>query len=274
MKTAFLALSVDPNKLKYKLIESLYRHYDPAVIKSHNFYVICQGYDDAAKTEVTEMAPDINFEFTERVGGPISHIRKVLLNRYNLFNDYDYVVLIDDDFKFGEYAMDQYDHHFQEFDEHPEVGMVACHRRMKGDMRIQTTPIDTKYPQDLSAISMRNGLIIRSGIITPDEMFHDDIRYHEEFYLALQIYLKGYEIGKAWVDVYHQSREGGLGNSLQKKYNIMTSNEIVSAKKVAIEQGLFEVQDGEIYYGAPNVGRMSTKAHEIHNQAKKELGFA
>lgn len=273
MKAAFLALSIDVNKLRYKMIESLYANFSAEVIKDHNFYVICQGYTAEEQDLVKGLAPDINFIFTDKVKGSISYIRKTLLNRYNLFKEYDYVILIDDDFKFGPYSMAQYDHHLQEFSEHPEVGMIACHRRMKGDMRIQTTPIATKYPQDLAAISMRNGLIIRSDVITPDEMFHDDIVYHEEFYLALQVYIKGYEIGKAWVDVYHQSREGGLGNKLQKEYSIFTSNDVISAKKVAYDQGLFYVEDGEIFYGAPNVGHVSEKAHQLHNQRKEELGY-
>lgn len=272
-KVAFLALSVNVDKLKYKLIESLYDNFSPEVIRDHNFYVICQGYSEEQKAEVKSLAPDINFIFDERITGTISHIRKVLLNKYNLFPEYKYVALIDDDFKFGKYSMAQYDHHLEEFDQHPEIGMIACHRRMKGDMRIQTSPIDTTYPQDLSAISMRNGLIIRSGVIEPDDMFNDDILYHEEFYLALQIYIRGYEIGKAWVDVYHQSRSGGLGNSLQKQYQIFTSNDAPSAKRVAYDQGLFDIQDGEIFYGAPNVGRMSAKAHQLHEDAKKELGL-
>lgn len=272
-KVAFLALSVNIDKLQYKLIESLYHHYDSATIKAHNFYVICQGYTDDQQQRVQTLAPDINFIFTERETGTISHIRRVLLNRYNLFKEYDYVILIDDDFKFGEYAMEQYDHHLAEFDQHPEIGMIACHRRMHGDKRIETSPIDTKYPQDLAAISMRNGLIIRSGVIDPDDMFNDEVLYHEEFYLALQIYIRGYEVGKAWVDVYHQSRAGGLGNELQKKYDIFNSNEIPSAKKIAHDQGLFTIQEGEIFYGAPNVGRVSNKAHQLHNDAKKELGF-
>ena len=39
-KVAFLALSVNVDKLKYKLIESLYNNFSPEVIRDHNFYVI------------------------------------------------------------------------------------------------------------------------------------------------------------------------------------------------------------------------------------------
>lgn len=272
-KIAFLALSVNIDKLKYKLINSLYTNFIPKVIRDHNFYVICQGYSEEQQAEVRSLAPDINFIFDERVTGTISHIRRVLLNKYNLFSEYKYVALIDDDFKFGKYSIDQYDHHLEEFDKHPEIGMIACHRRMKEGMRIQTSPIYTTYPQDLSAISMRNGLIIRSGVIEPDDMFNDNILYHEEFYLALQIYIRGYEVGKAWVDVYHQSRSGGLGNSLQKQYQIFTSNDAPSAKRFAYDQGLFDIKDGEIFYGAPNVGHISTKAHQLHEAAKEKLGL-
>ena len=35
------------------------------------------------------IAPDINFIFTDRITGSISHIRKVLLNRYEFFKNYN-----------------------------------------------------------------------------------------------------------------------------------------------------------------------------------------
>lgn len=269
----FLALSVNKDKLYWKLIKSLYSHYTPDQIRSHNFHVIGQGYSEEDQDFLRAEAPDINFIFTDRIEGSISKIRRELMNQFDILSMYDYLILIDDDFNFGQYALEQYDHHILELDNHPEVGLVSCHRRMKTELRVQTSSIEIPYPQDLSVISMRTGLIVRRGAITPDEMFNDNILYHEEFYLALRVYLKGYEVGKAWVDVYHQSRQGGLGNSLQKKYHIFTSNEACSAKKVAIEQGYFEVADGEIYYGAQNVGHMSQLAHDTHNKNKEELGL-
>lgn len=269
----FLALSVNKDKLYWKLIKSLYSHYTPDQIRSHNFHVIGQGYSEEDQDFLRAETPDINFIFTDRIEGSISKIRRELMNQFDILSMYDYLILIDDDFNFGQYALEQYDHHISELDNHPEVGLVSCHRRMKTELRVQTSSIEIPYPQDLSVISMRTGLIVRRGAITPDEMFNDDILYHEEFYLALRVYLKGYEVGKAWVDVYHQSRQGGLGNSLQKKYHIFTSNEACSAKKVAIEQGYFEVADGEIYYGAQNVGHMSQLAHDTHNKNKEELGL-
>ena len=271
--SVFVALSVNIDKLKYKLIESLYANYSNQVIREHNFYVICQGYTEAQAKEVKELAPDINFIFTDRITGSISHIRKVLLNRYEFFKNYEYIIIIDDDFKFGAYALAQYDHHIQEMSEHPEVGMLACHRRLKSQLRIQITPIDTVYPQDLAVISMRNGLIIKSNVITPDELFNDRVEYHEEFYMALQVYIKGYEVGKAWVDIYHHSKAGGLGHSLQHKYSTLTTNDAPSSKKIAMEEGLFTADEGSILYSDYDVGRVSDYAHELHDSNKKTLGF-
>lgn len=276
-KYGFLALSIDKNKLYWKMIRSLYEHYDPETIGSHNFHVICQGYSAEDQAFIEESAPDLNLHFVPRESGTISEIRKKLLSNFlsnvEEASTYDYLIFIDDDFKFGPKALEQYDHHILELDSHPEVGFVACQRRMNGANRVRIDPIEIPYPQDLAAISMRNGLIFRMGIMDPQDLFDDRIIYHEEFYMALQVYLRGYEIGKAWVDVYHQSRVGGLGNSLQNKYHITENNDIYSSKRVAHESGWFSTQEGVIYYSAPNTGKVSTAAHEQHTKNKEILGL-
>ena len=119
-KYAFLALSVNPDKLRWKLIRSLYEHYSPEEIKSHNFFVACQGFSEEDKKMVQEKGSDLNYVFMERFTGSISKIRKQVYNQVPYLFDksqYDYLILIDDDFVIGEKALDQYDCHISCLDE-------------------------------------------------------------------------------------------------------------------------------------------------------------
>ena len=267
MKFCFVALSIDPDKLENKLLKSIYSHYSPERLADCNFIVLCQGFEQDKLSYLYEKYKEVTFDNYERLDGTISSIRRRLLIESNVMNDYDYVIMIDDDFVFGPYAIDQYDSYLKDMEDNPDLGLISCHRRMSKAKRIEISKVECPYPQDLAVISMRTGLIIRSSAFKPDDLFLDKIMYHEEFYLALMIYIAGYEVGKGWIDVYHQSRNGGLGCNLQKKYNIFTSNEADTAKKVAYDLGLFTINDGEIFYGAQNVGRVSDLAIHNHNLA-------
>lgn len=257
-----LALSVNKDKLESKMLKSLRNNYTDEELHNYNFEVICQGFNSA------ELATEYSFcHFTDcnRIKGTISKIRRELLEASNLMRKYDYLILIDDDFSFGSSALKQYDYYINEMSRIPSLGMIACHHRLKPSSRELISPVEIPYPQDLSVISMRTGLIIRCSAITPAEMFDDRIQYHEEFYIALMYYIRGYDIGKGWVDVNHQSRAGGLGNHLQKLYNTATCNDSMSSKRIAHEEGLFDVNDDDIYYGAQNVGAVSKRAINLHN---------
>lgn len=273
-KYAFLALSINPNKLIWKLIYSVYKKYPEEVVKSNNFYVICQGFSEADQFKVKELAPDFHFIFTDKISGTISYIRRTL---YHLIPDvfdkyiYDYVILIDDDFNIGEKGLYHYKNAIKELDEKPYIGFVPCHRRMNGEWRLMDSPLEYPYPHDLSAIAMRNGLILRNGILEIDDMFDDRIDYHEEFWLALQVYLRGYDVAKAWVDTYHQSRTGGLGNYLQNKYQVSNSNDAPTSKKIAYDEGLFYIRDDQVFYSGPDVGCISSLAKSIHDNNKEIL---
>ena len=101
------------------------------------------------------------------------------------------------------------------------------HRRIKTANRQKISPLECPYPHDLGAISMRNGLVVRTSAIPDSGLFSTDIVYHEEMYMAMQIYLNGYDIAKGWMDIFHQSNKAGLGCKLQKQYNISKSNFLI-----------------------------------------------
>lgn len=271
--TCIFALSVDPNELKRKLLSSLHEHYTPEQIKEKHFIVVCQGFDEDVFDELVKENPEIHFLAHDKVPLPISNVRKVLTEEYEIFETYDYVVFIDDDFKYGPAAFRQYDYFLKVMDEHPEIGFVAMHRRIKTADRQKISPLEYPYPHDLGAVSMRNGLLVRSSAVPSEGLFCPDIAYHEEMYMAAQIYLNGYQVAKGWMDIFHQSNKAGLGCKLQKEYDISRSNEVMSSKRKLFEQGLFEIEDGRPFYDGQDCGQLNTRAHQIHELSAKMRGF-
>lgn len=262
------ALSINSSELSRKLLYSLYANYTPEQIAERNFQVVCQGYDPTTIASLREKYPEITFLEHERVQGTISFIRDTLVKEYGVLDNYKYVVFIDDDFKYGPKAFEQYDYFFEELDKNPNIGFVAMHRRIKTVNRQQISPLECPYPHDLGAISMRNGLVARTSAVPESGLFSPDIKYHEEMYMAMQIYLNGYDIAKGWMDIFHQSNKAGLGCKLQKQYNISQSNEVMSSKKKAYELGLFEIEEGRPFYEGQDCGCLNEKAHTIHAENK------
>ena len=261
------ALSVNPDELTRRLINSLYGTYTLEEISSYNFQVVCQGYPLDLYNKLCATYPEITFYYHDRVEGTISTIRDTLTKEYGTFDKYRYVVLIDDDFKYGQKAFEQYDYYFSELDNNPKIGLVALHRRMKTSYRLQISPLELPYPHDLGAISMRNGLIVRTEAIPETGLFSPDIIYHEEMYLAMQIYLNGYDVAKGWIDIYHKANN--LGYHLQQKYNFSKSNEAMSSKKKAYDLGLFDIEEGRPFYDGQDCGNLNSKAISIHDANQK-----
>lgn len=266
--TCIFALSINSSELTRKLIKSLYDNYEPAAIAERNFQVVCQGYDSSTLDWLREQYPEITFLAHDRVKGTISFIRDTLVKEYGILDKYKYVVFIDDDFKYGPKAFEQYDYFLDQLDKNPNIGFVAMHRRIKTVNRQQISPLEYPYPHDLGAISMRNGLVVRTSAIPQNGLFSEDIVYHEEMYMAMQIYLNGYDVAKGWMDIFHQSNKAGLGCKLQKQYNISKSNEVMSSKKKAYELGLFEIEEGRPFYDGQDCGYLNEKAHAIHEENK------
>lgn len=264
------ALSINPSELKNKLISSLYSNYTPEQIAERNFQVVCQGYDPEEYSWLCSTYPEITFFSHEKVKGTISFIRDTLIEEYGVLEKYKYVVFIDDDFKYGPKAFEQYDYFFEELDKNPDIGFVAMHRRIKTANRQKISPLEYPYPHDLGAISMRNGLVVRTSAVPDSGLFSADIIYHEEMYMAMQIYLNGYIVAKGWMDIFHKANN--LGSVLQKKYNFSQSNEAMSSKKKAYDLGLFEIEEGRPFYDGQDCGCLNEKAHAIHaeNKARRE----
>lgn len=262
------ALSINSSELTRKLLHSLYENYTPEQIAERNFQVVCQGYESEMYSWLCSTYPEITFFSHEKVKGTISFIRDTLVKEYGILDKYKYVVFIDDDFKYGPKAFEQYDYFFEELDKNPDIGFVAMHRRIKTANRQKISPLECPYPHDLGAISMRNGLVVRTSAIPDSGLFSTDIVYHEEMYMAMQIYLNGYDIAKGWMDIFHQSNKAGLGCKLQKQYNISKSNEVMSSKKKAYELGLFEIEDGRPFYDGQDCGHLNSKAHLMHSENK------
>lgn len=265
---AIVTLSIDPDRLERKFLRSIKDKFDSEFIMDREIHILCQGFSVEKAKYLLDNYPEFIFHFVPtKIDGSISRIRRILLNEYEFFEKFKYLILTDDDFVFGHEAFNHYDYLINEMELNPDLGMIACHRRMSKKLRLQTSPVEVPYPKDLSVISMRTGLIVRSdyGKIVPADIFVDEVAYHEEFIIALKYYVMGYEIGKGWVDAYHQSRKGGLGNQLQKELDVEHTNKNCTAKSYAHSLGYFDINDGEIYYGRKDAGAVSDRAKRIHS---------
>lgn len=268
----FLALSISPEKLKKYMLESLSKNFAEDEIRSHNFYVCCQGFSEEDMKTLKEEYPAVNYYFRPKIQGKsISEIRQIIHKEmeqeYRLSQKYDFLVLVDDDFKYGLSSLRQYDSHVDFMNSHPEIGLIACHQHIKTRYRYQIES-PTPYDKDLSAISMRNGLIIRN-IFSPEELYNPSIQYHEEFWIALTAYRSGFDVYRAWTDVFHV-RRSGLGKQLEERPDF---NKMVSGKSKAYELGYFDLPEEYVDnpYDHKDLGTVSEACKSEHEENRRKL---
>lgn len=265
-----VALSIDYNILKSKLLWSLYNNFDKEYIKKLNVIVICQGFSKDNEIELLNSYNEIKFYFDDKIQDKsISYIRKYFYKKYKIFDSYEYVIIIDDDFILENKSIDQYLSYIEYMRNNKYIGLIACHHRIKKIYReiINEEPDWDYYDgNNLYIISMRTGLICRS--IDPNILFNDKVYYHEEMYLAVEYYINGYEIGKGWINVNH--KQNNLGKNLERQFNILNDNNSPTAKKILIDNNLYDVGEGYNYYDLSAEQSISDKARLLHNINKKE----
>ena len=282
MLNCFIALSINPEVLQSKLIDSLYSNFSEEDIDESNFIVVCQGYSDELINELRSKYSEIDFIQLDRIKDKsISEIRMIIYNHLidlKKLDDYDFITLIDDDFKFWEKSLDQYYFQLLEAKANPMIGMVGFHQHIKKDYRELQESIYNTDASYLGAISMRNGLSIRSILFNPQSLFNSSIYYHEEMYIATKIYEKGYDIYRGWTNVYHRSSKSGLGKTIANDMNVANCNTDgtprYSAKAYLAEvEGLVELIPGaKLYYeGTQDTIQATSRLMNLHKENREVL---
>lgn len=262
-KILFLALSVSEEILNTHFYETFVKFIEPIGLFEYDVQalVYIQGFGSTHTSGLIDFVRD---DTMFNKGYSISEIRDYFTQK--AIKDYcpDYILICDDDTKFGFASLYSVDCDVSYLEKHPEVGMTNMHYHKGGHDH------STKYYDfNPSRVAARSGILLRTDAYVTWGG-ENKVTYFEECVLATYAYQKGYEIKHSVSDIIHKSKPSGLGLSLERKYG--KSNIPSSGRRVLSELGLLVPctdSEGNPRYDVPC--KLSKSLQEIHNRNKERL---
>lgn len=206
-KVVILALSVNEKTLREKLLQS------SRYLYKYQIVIITQGF------EITDInGPNLHFIRDDhfvinKERESISVIREYFTDKIINRHCPEYILFIDDDFKFRELSESHLDDAIYFMDKHPEVGLINF--KMNHPDKL---PYEYNFEYiNPSFVYMRGGILIRTKAYQ-GWGGEDSVVYYEEAYLATLIYKAGYNVMSGYTDVVHRTVKSGLGRTMEEKY--------------------------------------------------------
>lgn len=247
-KLTIVALSVNEDILESKLMKTYHYVYDELKSKiSFQLVVYTQGFDYSFEVPrgVTVVRDD------SQLGKSISTVRDYFTFKTQSEYPADYLLFIDDDFKFREDSGLDIFYNIAYMDSFEDVGLVNFKMTNK-------SCDDYKTYQEInpSFVYMRGGILVRDsayhGWDLSDEGF-PSCKYYEESILASKIYYYGYKVYASSTHTVHRTASSGLGKSIEREYEGREEQLVQGGRQQLCEIGWFtpSMKNGKPNYRVP-----------------------
>lgn len=212
-KLTIVALSVNEDILESKLMKTYHHVYDELKDKiSFQLIVYAQGFDYSFEIPkgVTVVRDD------SQLGKPISAVRNYFTGKVLVSFPSEYVLFIDDDFKFRPSSGLDISYNLNYMDSFKNVGLVNFKMTNK-----DCSNLEVYQEINPSFVYMRGGILVRTSAYHGWDLTERDFspcKYYEESILASKIYFQGYKICSSSTHTVHRTMSSGLGKSIEREY--------------------------------------------------------